>query len=86
MAAARLRDIPGAFTITDVATALETRRDVARHRVRRAVERGYLMKTRAVLLDEAERHIEYPVYYIPGTSYPTVEKIKGAINGTASRS
>jgi hypothetical protein len=83
MATPRLRDIPGAFTISDVAVALGIRRDVARHRVDRAVERGFLQKVRAVLLDEAERHIEYPVYVIPGVTLPGTEEIKGAMNGTA---
>lgn len=81
MATARLRDLPGAFTLSDVAMAAGVRRDVARHRVRRAVERGVLNVTRAVLLDEAERHIEYPVYYIPGNSTPTMKEIGKTING-----
>lgn len=79
--APRLRDIPGAFTLSDVAMAAGVRRDVARHRVRRAVERGVLKSTRAVLLDEAERHIEYPVYYIPGNKKPSLEQIGETING-----
>lgn len=81
MAIPRLRNIPGAFTVTDGVLATGKTRDAVKCRLRRRAEKGLLKTTRAVILDEVSRHIEYPVYTIPDNLHPTLDDIKEIVNG-----